>query len=249
MGTAAFHGTNFLIFNLGTFPFMMMGANCLFLLDSTAVPDDDDDEEEEEEEEDDDCDADGTCGDGGCGGLALSGQCVAALFIAAQLLFPLRHHTYPGPVMWTGLGYHGSWMMKLADNTVRHPHAHPHPVRHMTFTFSTTHNSRPHLRAPCRPWSPSLPVQCPHRLRAASVDWQALVRVLLDGDPSGSRPAPGQHHFDSEPRPPPVVPLHTMMRLTPGQLAPAVLDVGSVEQLAEHVQVRRRTLRSIHSRH
>ena len=66
---------------------------------------------------------------------------------------------------------------------------------------------------------------------------QALVRVLLDGDPRGAD-VNSSPHLDLEQRPPLLVPLDTIVHLTPGQLAPAVLDVGSMEQLAEHVQVR-----------
>lgn len=166
--TAVFHGTNAMIFNIGTFPFMMMGANCLFLLDAGAYQ----------------TDAVGVdyaaasrrkkrCG------LSPGGLCVAVTYACVQLLLPVRHHFYPGPVMWTGLGYHGSWMMKLADN-------------------------------------------------------RALVRMLLDGDPPGANSSP---HTESEQRPPLLAPLGTIVWLTPGQLAPALLDVGSVEQLAEHVQL------------
>ena len=37
------------------------------------------------------------------------------LFCAWQLLFPLRHHLYPGPVTWTEEGHKYSWRMKLRD--------------------------------------------------------------------------------------------------------------------------------------
>ena len=65
---------------------------------------------------------------------------------------------------------------------------------------------------------------------------QALIRVMLDGDPPGSD-ANSSPHTEMENPPPLLAPLDTIVWLTPGQLAPAVLDVGSVEQLAEHVQV------------
>ena len=166
--TASFHGTNAMIFNIGTFPFMMMGANCLFLLDAgthqTDVVG---------------VDYTATSRREKCCGLSPGGLCVAVTYACVQLLLPLRHHFYPGPVMWTGLGYHGSWMMKLADN-------------------------------------------------------RALVRILLDGDAPGANSSP---RMESEQRSPLLVPLGTIVWLTPGQLAPALLDVGSVEQLAEHVQL------------
>jgi hypothetical protein len=80
-----------MIFKIGTFPFMMMGANCLFLLDACAHA----------------TDVTATsiehralgwrkrrCG------LGPGGLCVAVIFACLQLLLPLRHLLYPGPVMW-----------------------------------------------------------------------------------------------------------------------------------------------------
>lgn len=37
------------------------------------------------------------------------------LFLATQLLVPLRHHVYPGDVNWTEEGHRFSWHMKLRD--------------------------------------------------------------------------------------------------------------------------------------
>jgi len=41
------------------------------------------------------------------------------LFIALQLLIPLRHHLYPGNVSWTEEGYMFSWRMKLRSKRGR----------------------------------------------------------------------------------------------------------------------------------
>jgi vitamin K-dependent gamma-carboxylase len=38
-----------------------------------------------------------------------------ALYAAIQLLVPLRHYLYPGPVNWTEEGHRFSWQMKLRD--------------------------------------------------------------------------------------------------------------------------------------
>jgi vitamin K-dependent gamma-carboxylase len=43
-------------------------------------------------------------------GLALLG-----MYVAGQLLVPLRHHVYPGDVNWTEEGHRFSWRMKLRD--------------------------------------------------------------------------------------------------------------------------------------
>ena len=37
------------------------------------------------------------------------------IYVAVQILVPLRHHLYPGPVMWTEEGHRFSWRMKLRD--------------------------------------------------------------------------------------------------------------------------------------
>jgi hypothetical protein len=38
-----------------------------------------------------------------------------AVYVAVQLLVPLRHHLYPGNVAWTEEGHRFSWRMKLRD--------------------------------------------------------------------------------------------------------------------------------------
>lgn len=40
------------------------------------------------------------------------------LFTLFQLLFPLRHYFYPGPVYWTGLGDNFSWQMRTVSRTM-----------------------------------------------------------------------------------------------------------------------------------
>ncbi len=41
----------------------------------------------------------------------------AAVFLALQLLIPLRHHLYPGNVSWTEEGHRFAWRMKLRSKT------------------------------------------------------------------------------------------------------------------------------------
>lgn len=45
---------------------------------------------------------------------------LAALLVYTlfQLLFPLRHYFYPGPVYWTGLGDNFSWQMRTVSRTM-----------------------------------------------------------------------------------------------------------------------------------
>ena len=50
-----------------------------------------------------------------------------AVYLAVQLIFPLRHYLYPGDVSWTEEGHNFSWHMKLRTKsgeavfTVTHP--------------------------------------------------------------------------------------------------------------------------------
>src|SRR3989337_1432170 len=41
------------------------------------------------------------------------------IYFAFQLLFPLRHHLYPGNVSWTEEGHNFSWMMKLRSKKAK----------------------------------------------------------------------------------------------------------------------------------
>ncbi|MGD2101914.1 MAG: HTTM domain-containing protein [Acidimicrobiia bacterium] len=42
---------------------------------------------------------------------------VAAVYVLAMLMIPLRHHFIPGDVRWTGEGYQGAWQVMLTDKT------------------------------------------------------------------------------------------------------------------------------------
>ena len=37
----------------------------------------------------------------------------SVMWIGLQVLLPLRHHLYPGPVVWNEAGHRGAWRMKL----------------------------------------------------------------------------------------------------------------------------------------
>ena len=100
----AFHGLNKLLFSIGVFPVMSLVLTLLFLPAAwhrrwlqwdppTAPP---------------------------AGHVAAVRSPVAVLlilFVAWQLLFPLRHWLYPGNVNWTEEGHKYSWRMKLRDKT------------------------------------------------------------------------------------------------------------------------------------
>lgn len=101
----AFHLTNTLLFNIGIFPWFMLGATLLYFGDDWPRrvfnwPRADDPR-------------------------AVSMQSpprvnrvtatLLAAYVGFQLLFPLRHFLYPGHVNWTEEGHRFSWHMKLRD--------------------------------------------------------------------------------------------------------------------------------------
>lgn len=88
-----FHLTNFWLFRIGIFPFLAIGLTLLFLPPSwpsrlTSRPE-----------------------------LSWSAHPVLIIFVAVQILVPLRHWLYPGSVAWTMEGQKFSWMMKLHTRT------------------------------------------------------------------------------------------------------------------------------------
>ena len=115
---------------------MMIAANALFLMDtSTTGSGDNMVDNETAEDEDHEPKAEGAkeipeeaagssvetrtgrCLDC-CGGgaLGVAGGVIAVAWCMTQLMGPLRHHRYEGPVVWTGEGYHCSWMMVSNSN-------------------------------------------------------------------------------------------------------------------------------------
>lgn len=65
---------------------------------------------------------------------------LAALYLTLQLLIPLRHHLYPGPVNWTEEGFRFAWRVMLIHKTgraefrvVTDDHTRVvHPAEHLT---------------------------------------------------------------------------------------------------------------------
>lgn len=93
-----FHLSNATLFEIGVFPWLMLGTLALFVEPATlrrllrveAAPDAD------------------AAPRGGSVGLAL-----AAVYLAVQVLVPLRHWVYPGDVAWSEEGHRFAWRMKL----------------------------------------------------------------------------------------------------------------------------------------
>ena len=112
-----------------------------------------------------------------------------ALWIAFQLLVPLRHHLYPGSVHWTEEGHRFAWHMKLRDKQGR-----------VTFTSVDRRSGerhrldplelitpRQHARASVRP---DMILQLAHRLAererdaGRDVEIHAEAMVSLNGRPA-----------------------------------------------------------------
>lgn len=92
-----FNGMNSLLFNIGIFPWMMIGASLLFFPPDWP-----------------------RFGRRSRNANTVAGSTTAALvfcslFLTIQLLMPLRHWLYPGDVAWTEEGHYFSWRMKLRD--------------------------------------------------------------------------------------------------------------------------------------
>lgn len=94
-----FNGMNAMLFNIGIFPWMMIGASLLFFPPEWPrfgrKPK----------------------GDPGRSPAASPKPALVfcTVFLAVQILIPLRHWLYPGDVAWTEEGHYFSWRMKLRD--------------------------------------------------------------------------------------------------------------------------------------
>src|SRR6185503_1214185 len=73
-----------------------------------------------------------------CPSLAGSQKVVAGLlaaYLAVQLIFPLRHYLYPGDVSWTEEGHNFSWHMKLRTKGGAAVYTVTHPASGQTWTI------------------------------------------------------------------------------------------------------------------
>lgn len=87
----------------------------------------------------------------GRGQLAVNGA--LAIYVAVQVLVPLRHHLYPGPVVWTEEGHRFSWRMKLRDKEANVRFIAYSPITGKSWTVSHRKylTSRQRQKMPIRP--------------------------------------------------------------------------------------------------
>lgn len=131
-----FNLINSVIFDIGIFPWLMLGALLIFfppdllrrfarafMSPGEAFPDA----------------APSRSESGSCPTLDASQKLVAGLlaaYLVVQLLFPLRHYLYPGNVSWTEEGHNFAWHMKLRTKEGEAVFTITHPATGQTWTIN-----------------------------------------------------------------------------------------------------------------
>jgi hypothetical protein len=146
-----FNLINAVIFDIGIFPWLMLGALLIFFppdlvrrfarafmspgaaFDETKPPRASVTSE--------------TNTQGSCPSLSASQKVVAGLlaaYLAVQLLFPLRHYLYPGNVSWTEEGHNFAWHMKLRTKVGEAVFTITHAQSGQTWTIKPEDYLKPH---------------------------------------------------------------------------------------------------------
>jgi vitamin K-dependent gamma-carboxylase-like protein len=112
---------------------------------------------------------------------------VLAAYFAVQLIFPLRHYLYPGDVNWTEEGHNFSWHMKLRTKTGEAVFTVTHPGSGQTWTIKPEHHLQSHQVVKMST-KPDLILQFGHYLAEKkrregyeNVEVRARVLVSLNG--------------------------------------------------------------------
>jgi vitamin K-dependent gamma-carboxylase len=127
-----FHLTNYRLFHIGVFPWLMLIASLIFLPPETLGrmlrrllgPRTDSRADSRADSPADSPDRAGAASGAPAPDIAMGGREHAILFAlalwaAVQVLVPFRHLLYPGPVSWTEEGHNFSWHMKLRDKDAK----------------------------------------------------------------------------------------------------------------------------------
>jgi vitamin K-dependent gamma-carboxylase len=127
---------------------------------------------------------------GSCPALSSSQKLVAGLlgaYLAIQLLFPLRHYLYPGDVSWTEEGHNFSWHMKLRTKVGEAVFTVTHPQSGQTWTIKPENYLESH-QVQKMTTKPDLILQFGHYLAEEkrregydNVEVRARVMVSLNG--------------------------------------------------------------------
>jgi hypothetical protein len=113
-----------------------------------------------------------------------------AVYVAVQLLVPLRHYLYPGNVDWTEEGHQFAWRMKLRDKRGRLDFVAMDPARGKVYPLAGTETLLGRAQYVTVVHDPQLIRQLAHvlaeRLRAAGYgdpEVRALTAISLNGRP------------------------------------------------------------------
>jgi len=189
VAAVGFNLINAVIFDIGIFPWLMLGALLIFFppdllrrfarafmspgesfrdVDPPAVP---------------------VTSDTPGGSLTTSKKLVVgvlAAFLVVQLLFPLRHYLYPGNVSWTEEGHNFAWHMKLRTKSGEAIFNITHPQSGQTWTINALDYLKPHQMKMTT--KPDLVLQFAHYLAEEKrregyedVEVRARVMVSLNG--------------------------------------------------------------------
>ena len=116
---------------------------------------------------------------------------VLALYVAVQLLVPLRHHLYPGLVHWTEEGHRFAWQMKLRqkDGTATFYAVDPETGARRTLALDGLITDRQLVQASTRP---DMLLQLAHRLgeRERALGHEVEIRVSAPASLNGRPPQP-----------------------------------------------------------
>ncbi|MEP6913377.1 MAG: HTTM domain-containing protein [bacterium] len=205
LATILFNLINSLIFQIGIFPWFMLGATLIFfppdlmrrilrgVVRAFASPDSPA-EPRRLPEDRDPLDAMPIAPIASiamtCASLSRRQKAVAVLlttYLAVQLILPIRHYAYPGNVSWTEEGHNFSWHMKLRAKKADALFTVTHPASKQTWTIDPKEHLEPRQIAKMAT-HPDMILQFSHYLAAQkrregyeNVEVRARVMASLNG--------------------------------------------------------------------
>jgi hypothetical protein len=154
LAAIVFNLLNAVIFQIGIFPWFMLGATLIFFppdlmrrivrgfVGAFASPDASPPESPQIKKTESTPGADAPSSTvqiaATCGALSWKQKAVAGLltaYLAVQIILPIRHYAYPGNVSWTEEGHNFSWHMKLRAKKADALFSLTHPASGQTWTI------------------------------------------------------------------------------------------------------------------